>query len=69
MKNKESVLQVIKETVRKHGVLSAGLFAAVCGAVIFALLPPLILAQLIDVYKRQVDNNASSGIQKMQILL
>ena len=27
MKNKESVLQVIKETVRKHGVLSAGLFA------------------------------------------
>ena len=48
MKNKESVLQVIKETVRKHGVLSAGLFAAVCGAVIFALLPPLILAQLID---------------------
>lgn len=48
MKNKESVLQVIKETVKKHGVLSAGLFAAVCGAVIFALLPPLILAQLID---------------------
>ena len=48
MKNKESVLQVIKETVRKHGVLSAGLFATVCGAVIFALLPPLILAQLID---------------------
>ena len=47
MKNKESVLQVIKETVRKHGVLSAGLFATVCGAVIFALLPPLILAQLI----------------------
>ena len=40
MKNKESVLQVIKETVRKHGVLSAGLFATVCGAVIFALLPP-----------------------------
>lgn len=28
--------------------MSAGLFAAVCGAVIFALLPPLILAQLID---------------------
>ena len=48
MKKKESVLQVIKETVRKHGVLSAGLFAAVCGAVVFALLPPLILAQLID---------------------
>ena len=48
MQKKESVLQVIKETVRKHGVLSAALFAVVCGAVIFALLPPLVLAQLID---------------------
>ena len=48
MQKKESVLRVIKETVRKHGVLSAALFAVVCGAVIFALLPPLVLAQLID---------------------
>lgn len=48
MQKKESVLRVIKETVRKHGVLSAALFAVVCGAFIFALLPPLVLAQLID---------------------
>lgn len=48
MQKKESVLRVIKETVREHGVLSAALFAVVCGAVIFALLPPLVLAQLID---------------------
>ena len=48
MQKKESVLRVIKETVRKHSVLSAALFAVVCGAVIFALLPPLVLAQLID---------------------
>ena len=48
MQKKESVLRVIKETVRKHGVLSAALFAVVCGAVIFVLLPPLVLAQLID---------------------
>lgn len=48
MQKKESVLQVIKETVRKHGVLSAALFGIVCGAVVFTLLPPLVLAQLID---------------------
>ena len=42
MQKKESVLQVIKETVRKHGVLSAALLGVVCGAVIFALLPPLV---------------------------
>lgn len=48
MQKKESVLRVINETVRKHGVLSAALFAVVCGAVIFVLLPPLVLAQLID---------------------
>lgn len=41
-------MQVIKETVRKHGVLSAALFGIVCGAVVFTLLPPLVLAQLID---------------------
>lgn len=48
MQKKESVLRVIKETVRKHGVLSAALLGVVCGAVVFALLPPLVLAQLID---------------------
>ena len=48
MQKKESVLQVITETVRKHGVLSAALFGIVCGAVVFTLLPPLVLAQLID---------------------
>ena len=53
MQKKESVLQVIKETVRKHGVLSAALFGIVCGAVIFALLPPLVLAQLIDLLTKK----------------
>ena len=48
MQKKESVLRVIKETVRKHGVLSAALLGVVCGAVVFTLLPPLVLAQLID---------------------
>ena len=53
MRKKESVLRVIKETVRKHGVLSAALLGVVCGAVIFALLPPLVLAQLIDLLTKK----------------
>ena len=53
MQKKESVLRVIKETVRKHGVLSAALLGVVCGAVIFALLPPLVLAQLIDLLTKK----------------
>lgn len=53
MQKKESVLRVIKETVRKHGVLSAALLGVVCSAVIFALLPPLVLAQLIDLLTKK----------------
>ncbi len=40
--------RVIFQTLREHKLLSLGIVCTVCGAVLAALLPPLILANIID---------------------
>lgn len=48
MKQKSQVKSVILETIKKQKMLSAGILTAVIGAVVAALIPPLILAKIID---------------------
>ena len=48
MKQKRQVKNVILETIQKQKMLSAGILTAVIGAVVAALIPPLILAKIID---------------------
>lgn len=48
MKQKRQVKNVILETIQKQKMLSAGILTAVVGAVVAALIPPLILAKMID---------------------
>lgn len=48
MKNKENVGAIIWETVKKRKWLALGIIGAVLGAIIMALLPPLILGNVID---------------------
>ena len=48
MKQKRRVKSVILETIKKQKMLSAGILTAVIGAVVAALIPPLILAKIID---------------------
>ena len=48
MKQKRQVKSVILETIKKQKMLSAGILTAVIGAVVTALIPPLILAKIID---------------------
>lgn len=48
MKQKRQVKSVILETIKKQKMLSAGIMVTVTGAVVAALLPPLILAKIID---------------------
>lgn len=48
MKHTESVGKVILKTLRKKPLLSLGILAAVVGAIVMALLPPMILGRLID---------------------
>ena len=48
MKNKENVGAIIWETVKKRKWLALGIIGAVLGAIIMALLPPLILGTVID---------------------
>ena len=48
MKQKRQVKSVILETIKKQKMLSAGILTAVIGAVAAALIPPLILAKIID---------------------
>ena len=48
MKQKRQVKSVILETIQKQKMLSAGILTAVIGAVVAALIPPLILAKIID---------------------
>ena len=48
MKQKRQVKNVILETIKKQKKLSAGILVTVTGAVVAALLPPLILAKIID---------------------
>lgn len=48
MTRKKQVRTVIFDTVKKQKVLSLGIVSAVIGAVVFALIPPLILADIVD---------------------
>lgn len=44
----DNVTKVILSVIRKHIILTAGIIVAVAGAVITSLIPPLILAEIID---------------------
>ena len=48
MRQKRQVKSVILETIKKQKMLSAGILTAVIGAVVAALISPLILAKIID---------------------
>ena len=48
MKNRETVSKVILKTLRLHFLLSLGILCAVIGAIVMALLPPVILGKAID---------------------
>ena len=45
MRQERQVKSVILETIKKQKMLSAGILTAVIGAVVAALIPPLILAK------------------------
>ena len=46
--NKTQVRDVILRTVKTQKLLSAGIVITVVGAIIAALIPPLILAEIVD---------------------
>ena len=48
MKNKAQVTDIILETVRRQKILSVGIVCMVIGAIVSALIPPLILARIVD---------------------
>ena len=54
MRRKEEVFMnsdcgnIIRQTVKKNVLLAVGIVIAVCGAVVISLLPPLVLAKIID---------------------
>ena len=48
MTRKKQVRTVIFDTVKKQKILSLGIVSAVIGAVVFVLIPPLILADIVD---------------------
>lgn len=48
MKQKGMVRNVIFDTVKKQKWLSLGIVVAVVGAVVATLIPPLILAKIVD---------------------
>ena len=48
MTRKRQVRTVIFDTVKRQKGLSLGIVSAVIGAVVFALIPPLILADIVD---------------------
>lgn len=48
MKHKRSVSKIILQTMRQHLLLAAGILVSVCGAILLALVPPMILARIID---------------------
>ena len=49
-KKPKYVKKIIIETILKYKLLSFGIVAAVCLAVIFSLIPPLILGKIIDMF-------------------
>ena len=50
-KKPKYVKKIIIETILKYKLLSFGIVAAVCLAVIFSLIPPLILGKIIDMFR------------------
>ena len=48
MKQKETVKKVILRTIRLYPWLSLGILCAVSGAIVMALLPPMILGKVVD---------------------
>lgn len=48
MKRKDQVMGVIFQTIKQQALLSIGILAAVVGAVVMVLIPPLILARIVD---------------------
>ena len=63
-KNSHNVVSIILHTIIKRKWLSLGIIISVCGAVVTALYPPLVLGKIVDtpvsythldVYKRQAD--------------
>ena len=48
MTREKQVRTVIFDTVKRQKILSLGIVSAVIGAVVFALIPPLILADIVD---------------------
>ena len=48
MKHKRSVSKMILRVMRKHLLLVTGIVIAVCGAILLSLVPPMILARIID---------------------
>ena len=48
MKHKRSVSKMILLVMRKHLLLVTGIVISVCGAILLSLVPPMILARIID---------------------
>ena len=46
--NSDNVTKVILSTIKEHILLSIGIVAAVSGAIITSIIPPLVLARVID---------------------
>ena len=63
MRSETSVTRVIVGTIRASKALSALLLAAIAGSVLFALLPPLVLEQIVDALaeRRQVTVSLAAG--------
>ena len=54
MRSQKSVRGVIWKTVKKEKWLSLGIVFAVIGAIVTALLPPLILGNIIDTITNKI---------------
>ena len=63
MRSETSVTRIIGGTIRASKALSALLLAAIAGSVLFALLPPLVLEQIVDALaeRRQVTVSLAAG--------
>ena len=48
MKHKRSVSKMILLVMRKQLLLVTGIVISVCGAILLSLVPPMILARIID---------------------
>ena len=47
-KNGQGILQIIGGSVAKNPLLAIGIVVTVCGAIVTALLPPIILGHIVD---------------------